>query len=189
MKYFLIIILFSLGLTVNSQSNNLPELDKSPLDIAYFPAETTFRNFQKGEKRNIAPKARIIYSRPQKKGREIVGALIPNDKIWRLGANESTEIQFFTPVKISGKRLEPGNYSLFSKTSGENWTFYLSSDLYTWGAYNIDESKFITSISGKVDSNEDKIEALTIVFEEIPGGANFNMFWDNLKISFPISFL
>ena len=40
---------------------------------------------------------KVVYSRPYKKGRLIFGdvnddALVPNEKYWRLGANEATEI-------------------------------------------------------------------------------------------------
>ena len=36
--------------------------------------------------------AKITYSRPQKRGREIFGKLVPYGQVWRTGANEATEI-------------------------------------------------------------------------------------------------
>ena len=49
--------------------------------------------------------ARVIYGRPQKNDRSIFGDLVPYDMIWRVGANEATEIEFYRDVKIDGKKL------------------------------------------------------------------------------------
>jgi hypothetical protein len=43
--------------------------------------------------------ARLIYSRPTKNGRVIFGDLLEYGKVWRLGANEATEIEFFNMLK------------------------------------------------------------------------------------------
>lgn len=66
-KALSLIILVFTALAMRAQEN-LPAVDKSPLDVAYYPTNTAFRNFQKGAERDIQPKARILYSRPQKKG-------------------------------------------------------------------------------------------------------------------------
>ena len=38
--------------------------------------------------------ARVVYSRPKKEGRTIFGGLVEYGQVWRLGANEATEIEF-----------------------------------------------------------------------------------------------
>ena len=48
----------------------------------------------------------IIYSQPQKKGREIFGNLVPFGQVWRTGANEATEMTITRPVTIGGKELK-----------------------------------------------------------------------------------
>ncbi|MBA4407068.1 hypothetical protein C0389_07330, partial [bacterium] len=40
----------------------------------------------------------INYCRPGVKGRKILGDIVPYNKIWRTGANESTTIHFTTDV-------------------------------------------------------------------------------------------
>src|ERR671939_609335 len=54
----------------------------------------------------------IKYSRPGVKGRQIWGALVPYDQIWRTGANEATTISFSDDVLINGQPLPKGTYSL-----------------------------------------------------------------------------
>src|SRR6476620_3450816 len=56
----------------------------------------------------------ITYSRPGVKGRQIWGALVPYDKVWRTGANEATSISFSDDVSINGQSLAKGTYSLHS---------------------------------------------------------------------------
>src|SRR5438128_3508641 len=65
----------------------------------------------------------ITYSRPGVKGRQIWGALVPYDKVWRSGANEATTIAFSDDVAINGQPLPKGTYSLHTipaKTNGRS---------------------------------------------------------------------
>ena len=60
--------------TIKAQS--FPEMDASPMDLVMArPAKKS------------PPIARVIYSRPQKKGRDIFGDLVPYGEVWRTGAN------------------------------------------------------------------------------------------------------
>src|SRR6185437_4669611 len=68
----------------------------------------------------------INYSSPSVKGRKIWGGLVPYDKVWRAGANEATIFETNKAIKIEGKDLPAGKYSLFA-TPGENeWTIILN---------------------------------------------------------------
>src|SRR5690348_9678173 len=60
----------------------------------------------------------INYSSPAVKGRKIWGELVPYDKIWRAGANEATIFETDHDIKVEGKNLPAGKYSLFA-TPGE----------------------------------------------------------------------
>ena len=68
-------------------------MDKSPVDIAYFPED--FPVLKMSGKESGDPVARVIYSRPSKDGREIFGNVVKYGTYWRLGANEGSEIEFF----------------------------------------------------------------------------------------------
>lgn len=102
MKRRIIASIFGIGFTslflfisnnLIAQSNSkTPELDKSPMDMSYLPKDYPLLKMN-GKSKDL-PIARVIYSRPQKNNREIFGGIIPYNEIWRLGANESTEIIF-----------------------------------------------------------------------------------------------
>src|SRR5512134_2501645 len=63
----------------------------------------------------------IVYSRPGVKGRVIWGDLVPYDKVWRTGANEATSISFSADVKINGKPLAAGTYSVHTIPMKNEW--------------------------------------------------------------------
>ncbi len=66
----------------------LPPVDKSQLDMCYYPVNYPVLKIQ--DKITEPLVARIIYSRPQKNGRQIFGELVTYGEVWRLGANEAT---------------------------------------------------------------------------------------------------
>ena len=56
----------------------------------------------------------ISYSQPSARGREIMGGLVPYDKVWRTGANKATSIELSADVKVEGETLKAGKYGLFT---------------------------------------------------------------------------
>ena len=74
------------------------------MDMVYFP--TDYPLLKMAGKTTTPPLMRIIYSRPQKQGRQIFGGLVQYDIPWRLGANEATEIEFFSAATVAGKTVK-----------------------------------------------------------------------------------
>ncbi|HNL82614.1 MAG TPA: hypothetical protein PKG56_04420, partial [Chitinophagaceae bacterium] len=56
---------------IAQEAAKVPEIDKSPMDISYFPKDYPLMKMN-GKSKDL-PIARVIYSRPMKKGREIFG--------------------------------------------------------------------------------------------------------------------
>ena len=75
----------------------------------------------------------INYSSPSVKGRQIWGALVPYGKAWRAGANEATLFQTDKEIKIEGKSLPAGQYSLFATPGEKEWSIILNSETGQWG--------------------------------------------------------
>jgi hypothetical protein len=107
---------------------------------------------QNDKKVRVSPKAAVIqtvgftevridYNRPGVKGRVIWGGLVPNDKVWRAGANEATKFTFSTDVKINGKTLKAGSYSFFVIPTKESWTLIFNKVADQWGAFEYNEAE------------------------------------------------
>ena len=106
MKKILALVLFLQFFFFGLLAQTLPPVDKSPMDMSYYPANYPVLKIQ--DKMTEPLVARVVYSRPQKTGRTIYGGLVKYGEVWRLGANEATEIEFFKHVKIDGKKWPKG---------------------------------------------------------------------------------
>ena len=77
----------------------------------------------------------IDYHRPGVKDREIWGALVPYNQVWRAGANENTTITVSHQVKIDGKNVPAGTYGLHMIPTDNEWTIILNKDYRAWGSF------------------------------------------------------
>jgi len=169
-----------------AQDKKLPPLDASPMDMAYYPPVYPYLVKVKGESGALV--ARVMYSRPQKKGRKIFGDLEEYGKVWRLGANEATEIEFFVPVNIGGKNIPKGRYTMYAIPQAATWTIILNRETDIWGAYKYDPAKDLLRTTVPVTNPTSPIEAFTMAFEKAEGGANLIMAWDDVMVSLPVKF-
>jgi hypothetical protein len=131
--------------------------------------------------------ARIIYCRPQKNQRVIFGDLIEYGKVWRLGANEATELELFKEVYIGGKKIPKGRYTLYAIPNPKEWTIIINKDTDSWGAFIYDEKKDILRIDEPVHNLPAQVEVFTMNFENTSSGANLVMSWENARVSLAVS--
>ena len=176
-----------LSLNTDAQDKKLPPLDASPMDMAYYPVMYPYVVKVKGEPGSLV--ARVIYSRPQTKGREIFGKLEEYGKIWRLGANEATEIEFYRPVVIAGKNIPKGRYTLYAIPTEKTWTVILNKDTDIWGAFKYNQKKDVIRTTLPVVALDTPVEAFTMVFEKGDPGANLIIAWDKVSVSLPIKWV
>lgn len=177
-------------ITPNATSNQpiekelQPGLDKSPMDMCYYPVDYPKLKMSGSFKEPLI--ARVIYSRPQKNHRNIFGDLIKYGSVWRLGANEASEIEFFKDVNITGKKVQKGRYIIYCVPQVDNWTIVLNSDLYTWGL-KFDSTKDEYKFNIPVAKTRFPYELFTMEFEQADKGMKLSMEWDSLKASLPIT--
>ncbi|HET9056687.1 MAG TPA: DUF2911 domain-containing protein [Chitinophagaceae bacterium] len=184
-KWILLAIGFFFIIAINAQTK-LPPIDKSAMDMAYYPNNYPLLKIQNKATEPLV--ARVIYSRPLRNGRNVFGELVEYNKVWRLGANEATELELFKDVKINGKKIKKGRYTLYSMCNQTNWTLIINKETDTWGAFKYDETKDALRIELTMQKQAEPAEAFTMVFEKSNTGADLIMAWDNTKVSLPITF-
>jgi len=187
MKYLFGIFLIVVTLSASAQMKGpeIPLLDKSPMDMSYYPANYPILKIQ--NKISDPLVMRVIYSRPQVDGRKIFGGLQNYGEVWRLGANEATEIDFYKDVTINNKKIKKGRYTMYAIPYPEKWTFILNKETDTWGSFKYDSTKDVVRMDLPVVKNQ-PTEDMTIVFEKSATGANMNMYWADVKATLPIGF-
>lgn len=169
-----------------SSAVQLPQLDKSSMDMAYYPANYPVLRIQ--DKATEPLVARVIYSRPQKEGRTIFGGLVEYGKVWRLGANEATEIELYKDVKVKDKKLAKGRYTLYAIPTEAQWTLIFNKDTDIWGAFKYDEKKDVLRVDIPVRKNPSVVEPFSIMFNKSAAGADLVIAWDEAMVTVPFSF-
>lgn len=163
----------------------LPEVDKSPMDISYFPNNYPVLKIQ--NKTSDPLIARVIYSRPQKQGRKIFGELVEYGKIWRLGANEATEIEFYRDVRLGNKKISKGRYTIYAIAYENYWSFIINKDTDTWGAFKYDAKKDVARLDVPVQKTEESAENLSMIFDKTETGMALIIAWEQVKASIPFT--
>lgn len=131
----------------------------------------------------------VDYSRPGVKGRKVFGDLLAYGQYWRTGANSGTKVTFSDDVKIAGKELKKGKYSLFTIPGEMEWTiiFHKNADLNVPGDADYKMTDEALRFMAKPTKTSAPVESFTIEFDNIKdGGADLYLAWENTKVSFNI---
>lgn len=181
-KLFFTVSLLVLGIFCRAQE--IP-VDRSPLDVIYFPINYPVLKIQ--DKVTEPLLARLLYSRPQKAGRVVFGELIEYGKVWRLGANEATELELFQPVIVNKTRVKKGRYTLYAIPKENSWTIILNKETDTWGSFKYDPAKDVVRMELPVSREETPSEYFSAAFEKNGKGLALKMKWDSVAVSLPFS--
>ncbi len=168
-------LVLALVCTTEAIAQKFDGLDKSPMDMATYPFSH----------RDTDKAVRVIYSRPQLKGRS-VSELAKAGEIWRTGANEAVEITFYKDAKVGGADIKAGTYSMFTIPGEKEWTVILNSKLNQWGAYSYNKSSDVVRAKALVSSKDKSLEAFSISFYEIDGDVRMVMGWGTTRAALPI---
>ena len=124
----------------------------------------------------------LEYGRPNVKGREIWGGLVPYGKLWRTGADEATTVSFSADVTVGGEKLKAGTYGLFTVPGEKEWTFVFNSAADQWGAYDYDSGKDVLRVSAE-PSEAEHTESMELVIE----GSSVVLRWEKLAVGFEVA--
>jgi DUF2911 family protein len=183
---FLLILTIGFSFSLLKAQPKLPPIDKSPMDISYYPDSYPVLKIQDKVTELLA--ARVIYSRPQKNGRVIFGELLEYGKVWRLGANEATEIEFYRNAKINDVKIKKGRYTMYCIPYPDKWTIIINKENDTWGSFKYDVKKDLLRTDIPVQKQTTTIEEFVMAFEKSAAGANLIIAWDDIKVNLPITF-
>lgn len=127
----------------------------------------------------------VTYHRPGLKGRSME-SLVPQGQVWRAGANQATEITFSKDVKIDGKMIAAGTYSLYAIPAESEWTIIINSKL-SWGTqYN--DAKDVLRWKASISQSNLITETFTIDIADISKDgtkASIELRWGNTVVKAP----
>lgn len=173
-SFFIFFISLSIFAFQDLYAQSFPNRDVSPMDLAMAKPDN-----------NSAPYARVIYSRPQKRGRDVFGGLVPYGEVWRTGANEATELTTYIPLMFGNTLLKPGTYTVYTIPDEDNWTIIINSDTNVWGAYNYKKEKDIARITVPCEQAVAPIESLSMIFKTDSKKTILMIGWDDHYVEIP----
>jgi len=144
------------------------------------PTQTIKQNFSIGS-------IELYYSRPGKKGRKIMGDLVPFGKVWRTGANNATTLTFSDDVTIGGVDIKAGKYGLLTIPDAAKWTIIITKDVNVSSPAAYKAENDLVRLQADVVKTPFTVENFTINFANITGSScTVEMMWENTYVQFPI---
>lgn len=130
----------------------------------------------------------VKYSRPSVKGRTIWGDLVAFDEVWRAGANKATMFSTSSDIKVQGKDLPKGDYSMFIIPAKEGeWTVIFNKETELWGAGDYKKENDQLRVMAKTTKSAEMVESLEYRFLTITEkSAMMVMDWENIRLSLEI---
>lgn len=130
----------------------------------------------------------LSYSRPNVKGRTVMGDLVPFGKVWRTGANGATTLAFGDEVMIGGQKIAPGKYGLLSIPGKDNWTLIITKQLDVTSPAAYKEDMDVVRVNAKPMPVQDKLETFTMQFADVkPNSCELHLMWENTAVALPIT--
>jgi hypothetical protein len=129
---------------------------------------------------------KVTYGSPAKKGRVVFGQLEKFGSVWRLGADEATEITFKKDGSFGGQPIKAGTYTMFAKINEDEWEIILNSELKQWGAYGYSkiQDKDVLRVKVPTKKLDEVVENLTITAT----ASALTIAWDQTAVEVPLKF-
>jgi len=131
---------------------------------------------------NQGLEVKVSYARPSVRGRlifgtEAEGALLPNGKYWRLGANEPTLLTVNKDFSIGGVKLKAGSYDMYAVPTSGSIEVRLNTGGRFWGATEPDYSKDVLKTTVPMETAPASVEQFTITAVAEGADVKLVMMW------------
>jgi hypothetical protein len=178
----------------------------SPSGSAAIEVRGRFVNGPEGQVYRDGKWIEMTFGRPIKRGRDLFGSgasygkmLNSDAPVWRAGANATTRLKTEVPLVIGGKRVAPGEYSVFVDLKPNSWTFIVSSwaaqlrydeknTSALWGSYGYTPDKDVVRVPMKLEPAPYTTEQLTWEFVDVSdAGGTLALRWDKMTALVPFT--
>ncbi|MEO8450067.1 MAG: DUF2911 domain-containing protein [Gemmatimonadota bacterium] len=127
----------------------------------------------------------VDYGRPSKRGRQIWGAVVPYDEVWRTGANAATQLVTSKDLELGGVVIPAGKYTLWTLPTTHGTKLIINKQTGQWGTdYHADQDL------ARVDVDVERIDAapverFTISVAPDQSGGRLQLSWDATRLVVP----
>jgi hypothetical protein len=127
----------------------------------------------------------VDYGRPSKRGRRILGEVVPFGGVWRTGANAATQLITDRDLQAGGARIPAGTYSLWTLPAEDEAVLILNRQTGQWGT-QYDPTKDLVRLPLRVEQLATAVETFTISVEAVGAVGELRLDWDRVRWILPI---
>jgi hypothetical protein len=132
-------------------------------------------------------KITVDYSAPSKRGRTIMGGLVPYGKVWRTGANAATTLKTEGNLTIGSLQVPAGSYTIYSIPTEKEWNLIVNKQNGQWGT-EYDEKQDLGRVKMTVAPVKDTVETFVIGIKAGKDNAGtLTLTWENTSASVPLT--
>lgn len=127
----------------------------------------------------------ISYSAPSVRGRKIFGAggIEPDDRVWRLGADDATCMHTDAALDINGLAVPAGDYSLWIDLDQGKWRLIVNKQTGQWGT-DYDQSQDLGRVAMTMSKPPAPIEQMRMTLSSAGGNrGKLEVGWENTLAS------
>jgi hypothetical protein len=129
----------------------------------------------------------ISYGSPRRRGRAILGAVVPYDQPWRTGANAATVLMTDAPILVGETVLPAGAYSLWTIPHRDGGIeLVINRQHGQWGTSH-DPAQDLARVAMQVESVSVPREAFAITLDGTDRGRALRIAWDTFVWSVPVT--
>jgi hypothetical protein len=133
----------------------------------------------------------INYSRPARRGRALLGNLVPTDgSVWRTGANAATMLTTTATLDIGGTTVPAGSYTLWTVPSASGWQLVINRQTKQWGTEYDPKQDFarIPMTVNRAAANGPELFTIALEPGGTPGAAagTLRLTWADIDVSVPV---
>ena len=110
----------------------------------------------------------IKYNAPSRRGRTIMGGVVPYGQVWRTGANPATTLITAADLMIGTLKVPAGKYTIYTLPGATDWQLIVNKQNGQWGTeYNQDQDLGRVPMMKKTAGSPQ--EVMSISFENTSG--------------------
>ena len=133
-----------------------------------------------------APEIWVDYGRPTKRGREILGTVVPWNEVWRTGANSATQLNTTADLRVGDAVIPAGKYTLWTLPTPTGTKLIVNRQTGQWGT-EYDVTKDLIRLDLRTEQLAEPVERFTITVVSLGAGGEIRFDWDRIRWVLPFT--
>lgn len=128
----------------------------------------------------------VDYGRPSKRGRVILGGIVPWGEVWRTGANSATQVETSADLLVGQTVIPAGKYTLWTLPTSTGVQLIFNKRTGQWGT-EYDPTQDLVRLELKREPLPGVVEQFTIAVIDLGQAGELRFDWDRVRWILPFA--